>query len=448
MSTSRYTRPLVVVAVTDLLLAVTFGNPWTAKWALTWHFEGGGSLAEQAAQVFLFSAWGAEENWELAQPSEHWRIGILLRLLAFLILHLWVVRWFARRAAFGSRPSWVFERSAVWVFGPAVGALAGLAVVIPDAFDGSVTDEERGLLRLAAVYSVERGAYWGLFSGAICWIVLTIFSWFAYRRGEVVSPGAANGDRPVPRLTGCLPVLLVPAFAMFAAAAVAFVAGSAAIDEAGDSKESHYPTAHGRLAVLVSHLHWPTHNQDDGSTGLQATVPTVALTMYLVMVFGLLMTRLGEYGDKKRPSSAQYPPALPLTSPDTVAASPGLIAFAKGWHAAIWAAILAAVATAEMNTLISIVTPVAPGGERGINILAREFVAELPGAAAYAALLGWVPAIAVLLAARLLRGLRSLLDDDEDADGDGETEEPADVAHNEKVAEQSNTDGDLPERDD
>ncbi|MFI0366666.1 hypothetical protein ACH35V_02235 [Actinomadura sp. 1N219] len=432
------------MAATDLVLAVTAGNPWMSQWVLSWQHEGGGSLAKEAAQVFLFSAWGAEENWELTQPSGHWRIGILLRILVFLILHLWVVRWFARRAAAaGSRPSWIFERSAAWVFAPAVGAVAGLALVIPDAFDGTVTDEERGLIRLVAVHSAERGAYWGLLSGAVCWIVLTIFSRFAYRRSEVVSPDAANGDRPAPRLTGCLPVLLVPSFALIAAAAAAFAGGAAAPDDAGRAEESNYPTAHGQLGMLVSHLHWPTHNQDDGDTGLHTMAPTVALTMYLVMLFGLLMTRLGEYSGNKRPSSAQYPPALPLTSPDTVAASPGLVAFAKGWHAAIWAAILAALAAAEMDTLISIVTPVTSGGERGINILAREFVEELPGTAAYAAVLGWVPAVAVLLAARVLRGLLRLLDDD-----DEENEEPADAAHNERVAEQSNTDGGLPERDD
>lgn len=433
MPSARYVRPLVVVAATDLLLAIVCGSPWVAKWVFSGRHQGD-SLAKDAAQMFLFSAWGAGgADWELAQGSEHWRAGILLRILVFAVLHVWVVRQFARRTG----PGWKRERTAAWVFAPVAGALAGLAMVAPEAFDPSTTTEGRALIRLIAVESLGDGAYWGLFSGAVCWVVLTILSRFAHRRPKTVD----DGDLPEPRLIGCLPVFLAPVLAVIAAIIVVAVAGGSAVfGRAGELSEDHYPTATGRLAAVLSHLRWQLPDGSNDEYAPYASLPLIALVIYLLTLFLLLMTSLGEHGDQRSPK--QYPPSLPLTNPDVLATSPGLAAFAKGWNAAIWAAIVSAVAVAEVKALIGVLT--LPGGQRGIVIMVREFLFELPHTAAYTAVLGWVPAVAVLVSARLLRGLLSLLDDGRDAEeATGDADSKTDLASEGEPSEEQAPDEEI-----
>lgn len=394
MSSTWSRRPLVVVAITDLLLVAIFGSPWVARWSLIQ--PGGYSVAKQAVSALIFPGWGAGDTWQLAEESEHWRTGAILRILAFVLLHLLAVRWFARRAAAGDRSVWRGAGSGAWVLGPAVGALAGLATVTYGAFGVSTTVEGRQALRVLAIDSIRDGAYWGMFAGAVCWIVLG----FGHR-----APVSEGTDRN-PRLSGCLPVFMAPVFALLAAGAVAALAGGRAVVKSADAADAGGGQ---RLAALVSYLHWWTPGRSGSS--IDARAPVVALAIYLLALSILVLTNFGEFRGRSR--RVRYPPVLPLTNPDRLATAPGLMAFAKGLNAATWAAIVAAFAAAEVETLNVLLSPYPH--RSGLSTFAEMFSDEAPRAAAYAALLGWVPALAVLAAARLLRGLLHWVDEAENA---------------------------------
>lgn len=373
-------RPLAVVAATDLILVATVGSPWVVDWVTTTKPEG---VGKDLVGDFLIEGWGNPDTYSPV-GWEHWQAGAVCRVVAFLLLHPWVVTLFARPG--GSPRSWLGARLGVWACGPAVGALSGLCTAIPGAFDLSVTAEGRANLRHVAVSSLIDGAYWGLAAGGICWIMLAASSRIFLRRRDIPDGGAGDDHEPAAAVLRSRKAPLVPASGLLVAVGVVAVLGGPTVVEASLSPQvsSSGNEALALFARSLSYIHWWIIDPSDLSE-LYEYASVFALIAYLsVLALALVIDT------------------------NTLATSPGTRAFTTTWSTIIWAAIVGALLTALGDAArSSMVTPVPPVAQRLLGIfrdlVAYELSSELHFAATYAALLGWAPALAVALTAHLLR---------------------------------------------
>ncbi|MQA88177.1 MAG: hypothetical protein GEV03_27045 [Streptosporangiales bacterium] len=388
---------MAVVVATDVLLVAVVGSPWVTDWALAGQ-QDASRIGRYVVSELVFPGWGASDTgiaaWELAWLWDRWRAGTICRIVAFLLLHLWVARRVIRAA--GPGLAWRAARLGAWVFGPVVGALAGLATVIPGAFDPSTTAEDRKALRDIAISSLEDGAYWGLAAGAVCWVALAVASQFVRRPPDSSGPDA-DEDEAEPVL-GVIPALLVPASGLVSAGAVAAVLGGPAVVRAGQPPQESMVA---ELAGLVSYFHWWVADPGVGVPAL-AYVPPFALAAYLAVFVFLL-----------RPD------------PHALAGLPAYRAFAKGWHATTWAAIVAAGYTGVLTMVVYAFSGADYPGGSLYRAMVGGALTELPNGAVYTALLGWVPALAVLGTARLLRWTLDWLERTEAEDSEAEDSAPS-----------------------
>lgn len=362
-----------MVAVTDLALVVIFGARWMIDWTTPGLYDTD-SVIRYALSSVTFPGWGADEEWLLAPNIERFRAGILARIAVFMLAHLWVVDQFVRRA--GAEGRWRAARTGAWALGPLVGALAGLATVAPAAFDMSVTAEVREVLRDVAVSSLEDGAYWGLFAGAVCAVTLTVALAGSEERDDPTVFGIGP-DEPftVRQVRGMLVSALwvaVPGFAAYSV--LVFVLG-------GPLLASHLPRAGPSWAELLHYVRYVAG--DPELTTMYSYAPVAAIPAYLYLLFLFLV--LGAIAVLR---------AAPLRG------------LGVGWYAVTWALLGYVGCVATLRTVANILSdPADFGGRLGpiAAVLVREFVTELPHAAAYTALLGWVPAVAMVVAARIHR---------------------------------------------
>lgn len=366
--------PLIAVAATDLALVAVIGSPWVLNWSTPGLYDMDGVL-RYAVGSMTFPGWGAGDDWPLASTMDHLRAGVAARITVFLLAHLWVVDRFVAWAASDGR--WRAARTGAWALGPPVGALAGLSTVAPAAFDLSITADRRDVLREVAIVSLVDGAYWGLFAGATCGVVMTVALAFSEEDEEAevfgIEPDEPFTLRQVRAMLARAVRVAAPAFVV--SGVLVLVLGGPLL--AGDG-QGPSPA----LARVLRYVHYVDRDAAGAGVVTLYSYPPIAavpLYFYFLAVFLLL--------------------GAPGIGPE------GLLRGIGGaWQAVTWALLAYAGCVACLQTLLAvIVSPGSYGGRLGpiVMALGRNLVTELPNAAAYTALLGWIPALAMVAAARV-----------------------------------------------
>lgn len=396
--------PLAVVAATDMLLVALLASPWAVAWGTITAAEVytvHDYVVSPAVSPLILPVWEQEpDNYRmLAIYMDRWRAGTTVRIVVFLLLHLWVVRQLIQRdpgdTGGTGDGAWRAARTGAWVLGPAVGALAGLATVIPAALDMSVTAEERSGLRAAGIVSLGEGAYGGLVAGAACAITLTAGRAAARVAARLAAQPGRVGDAAGADQTLTFGQVLGHALR---AAAAGVAAGGVLVAVFGGpllAQPPPPPTSGPQpsWAELVTHVHWWTDGlpgSDLGAAG--AASASFATPLFL---FAAAATALAAY----------LWALLVLLTISAIATRPlpPLRRFLSGWHAVTGAVLVYTLITAWTQAVA-----VSPGD--GVATVVREaagtFLTDLHPAATYTAILGWIPALAMLAASLRRRSSR------------------------------------------
>lgn len=277
-------------------------------------------------------------------------------------------------------------------------------------------------MRLLAVESLGEGAYWRLVSGFVCWLALGVVS--LVLGGKEGANAACGSERVVhrvadnaegggmSRLSECLPMKLTSILVMlFNGSAIAILGGSTI------AKLSEYdgnPTPAKEFLSHLTYLSWRPYTLDLSgplNNPIYKNIPIIALVFYFVLLMLFVETNLWEGDGSYRPRRRQYPPVLPLSNPDKLAITPGVVAAAKGWNSAVWATLAAGAVIALLRE-----TPLLLSSPDPITDLTRSTLDRMRDGAIYAVLVGWIPALAVLASSRILRRSLTVLDQMEDAE--------------------------------